>query len=184
MPLPFGPRPRYDVTQFPCFGSNATDGALARPQSPGGAAKTVVPGRKPLVQVAPPSCEVANPMFDAPPLKTPPTWKTDTIVEPKANVSGSTSVRCWLVLLVYGSVLSWMRVAAEAPAPDESANQAAKAVARVARSGHRFLFGKVMPLPPYQSLPDKDVPRYNVTLVPSGAHPLVLARSPRTAQSR
>src|SRR5438132_11145501 len=45
------------------------------------------------------------------------------MVEPRANVSGSTCVRCWLVVLVYGSVLSWMRVAAEAPAPDESANQ-------------------------------------------------------------
>jgi len=41
-----------------------------------------------------------------------------------------------------------------------------------------------MLLPPYQSLPGKDVPPYNLTLVPSGDHPLVLARSPRTAQSR
>ena len=35
-----------------------------------------------------------------------PTWNALTIVEPKANVSGSTSVACWLVPLVKVSVLS------------------------------------------------------------------------------
>ena len=33
-------------------------------------------------------------MATAPPSKTRPTWKTETIVEPNANVSGSTCVAC------------------------------------------------------------------------------------------
>jgi hypothetical protein len=33
-------------------------------------------------------------MLEAPPPDTRPTWKAETIVEPNANVSGSTSVRC------------------------------------------------------------------------------------------
>jgi hypothetical protein len=44
--------------------------------------------------------EVAKPMAEPPPSKNRPTWKALTIVEPKAKVSGSTSVRCWLVGLV------------------------------------------------------------------------------------
>ena len=34
-------------------------------------------------------------MLEAPPPKTRPTWKAETMVEPNANTSGSTSVRCW-----------------------------------------------------------------------------------------
>jgi hypothetical protein len=38
------------------------------------------------------SWETAKPVLVAPPLKKRPTWKAETIVWPKANVSGSTSV--------------------------------------------------------------------------------------------
>ena len=65
-----------------------------------------MPGRNPLVQVAPPSVEVAKPISVPPPLKMRPTWNALTIVEPKANVSGSTSVACWLLALVKVSVLN------------------------------------------------------------------------------
>src|SRR4051794_19159328 len=65
----------------------------------------VRPGRKPEVQVAPPSVERDQPMSVPPPLKKRPTWKADTIVEPLENVSGSTSVACWLVVLANGSLL-------------------------------------------------------------------------------
>ena len=65
-----------------------------------------MPGRNPLVHVVPPSVEVAKPMSAPPPLKIRPTWNALTIVEPKANVSGSTSVACWLLALVKVSVLN------------------------------------------------------------------------------
>src|ERR671930_303145 len=45
-------------------------------------------------------------MSDAPPLKKRPTWYAATTVEPDAKVSGSTSVACWLVVLVNGSALT------------------------------------------------------------------------------
>ena len=45
-------------------------------------------------------------MLDAPPSENRPTWKAATSVEPNAKLSGSTSVRWKLVVLVYGSVLS------------------------------------------------------------------------------
>ena len=64
------------------------------------------PGRNPLVgQVAPPSVEVAKPMSEPPPSKNRPTWNAVTTVEPLENVSGSTSVACWLVVFLNGSVL-------------------------------------------------------------------------------
>src|SRR5215468_5215224 len=65
-----------------------------------------MPGKKPLVQVAPPLVEVAQPMFDEPPPNTRPTWNVDTIVLPNWKVSGSTSVGCWACASVYGSVLT------------------------------------------------------------------------------
>src|SRR6266705_6733141 len=77
---------------------------------PAGVAKTVLDGRKPLVKLFPPLVDVANPMLEAPPLKKRPTWNAETIVEPNENVSGSTSVLCWLVVLVYGSELIWRSV--------------------------------------------------------------------------
>src|SRR5262245_40260423 len=57
-----------------------------------------MPGRRPLVQCAPLSVEVAKPIAQAPPSKIRPTWKVATIVEPFEKVSGSTSV-WWLVVL-------------------------------------------------------------------------------------
>ena len=60
----------------------------------------VMPGRNPLVQVAPPLVEVAQPMLADPPPKTRPTWKAETMMDPKLKVSGSTSVWCWLAALV------------------------------------------------------------------------------------
>src|SRR5215470_11259199 len=103
---------------------------------PAGVEKGVVPGRKPLVKLLPPLVEVAKPMSEAPPLKKRPTWKAETKVLPKAKVSGSTSVRCWLVLLVNGSLLSWMRVTlAKARMVDESANRSARVMATSTRVG-------------------------------------------------
>src|SRR5438093_13372465 len=69
-------------------------------------------------------------MLEAPPLKKRPTWNADTMVEPAANVSGSTSVRCWLVALVYGSLLiRRMGTLAKAAMVDERENRSAKASA-------------------------------------------------------
>src|SRR5216684_4185661 len=103
---------------------------------PGGVAKTVLDGRKPLVKPFPPLVDVAKPMLEAPPLKKRPTWKAETKVLPEARVSGSTSVACWLVLLVYGSLLIWTRVKAKAEMVDESANTRASAIAMRPRIGH------------------------------------------------
>jgi hypothetical protein len=52
----------------------------------------VIPGRRPLVHVDPLFDDVAKPMAQAPPSKTRPTWKAETMVELFENVSGSTSV--------------------------------------------------------------------------------------------
>src|SRR5437899_8886675 len=103
---------------------------------PVGVEKGVVPGRKPLVKPFPPLIEVAKPMSEAPPLKKRPTWKVETKVEPEAKVSGSTSVACWLVLLVNGSLLIWTRVKAKAEMVDESANTRASVIAMRPRIGH------------------------------------------------
>src|SRR5438552_423663 len=64
---------------------------------------TVVPGRNPWVHVAPPSVEVAKPMFTAPPLKYRPTWNAVTIVFPNESESGSMSVLCCAPRSLYGS---------------------------------------------------------------------------------
>src|SRR5260370_28183337 len=101
---------------------------------PDGVAKGVVPGRKPLVKLLPPLVEVAKPMSEAPPLKKRPTWKAETIVEPKAKESSSTSVRCWLVLLVNGSLLRWTTVTlAKAMILDENANKRPRGMAPTTR---------------------------------------------------
>src|SRR5216684_2454680 len=118
------------MIQTLCLASKATEASLARRYGPGGDELTVVPGKKPFLKLFPPLLEVANPMSEAPPLKKRPTWKADTRVEPEAKVSGSTSVLCWLVLLVKGSLLSWRRVLlAKARMVDESANMSARATA-------------------------------------------------------
>src|SRR3954453_24176143 len=82
-----------------------------------------MPGREPEVQVRPPSPERAQPTSEEPPLKKRPTWKAETTVEPYANVSGSTSVRCWLVVLVNGSLL--MRLSATLAEADRTATSPA-----------------------------------------------------------
>src|SRR3989442_10600779 len=104
---------------------------------PGGVEKGVVPGRKPWLKLLPPSVDVAKPMLEPPPSKKRPTWKAETMVEPEDKVSGSTSVACWLVVLVYGSVLSRRRVTlAKAEMVDESANTRASVIAMRPRIGH------------------------------------------------
>src|SRR5436305_13032237 len=47
-------------------------------------------------------------MSEEPPPDTRPTWNAETIVEPNANVSGSTSVLCWAWASVNGSELTWV----------------------------------------------------------------------------
>ncbi len=94
---------REATIHTPCAWSKTTEGSLAATYVPPTA--TVRPGRKPFVQLAPPLVEVAKPMSDPPPLNLRPAWKAVMIVEPEANMPGSTSVACWLSELVKGSVL-------------------------------------------------------------------------------
>src|SRR4051794_18798368 len=92
----------------------------------------VRPGRKPDVHVAPPSVERDQPMSVPPPLKKRPTWKAETIVEPFENVSGSTSVACWLVVFWNGSALIFVTgTLAVAAAGRASSTPAASAPMRV-----------------------------------------------------
>src|SRR5712691_10303744 len=116
---------------------------------PAGVAKTVLDGRKPEVHFFPPLVEVAKPMLEAPPLKKRPTWKAETMVEPKAKVSGSTSVACWLVVLVYGSLLNWSKVTwAKAEIVVASANRRAKVTATRVRVSHLNREIRDMVVPP------------------------------------
>ena len=64
----------------------------------------------------------------APPLKKRPTWNVATTVPWCANVSGSSSVACWLVVFVYGSALTWVS-GTFAPAMPAKTNNAAAASA-------------------------------------------------------
>src|SRR5438874_10708689 len=105
-----------------------------------------MPGRNPLVHVAPPLIEVAKPMSAPPPLKIRPTWNALTIVEPKAKVSGSTSVACWLVLLVKVSVLNLLSgisgggvVCVCVLLPEPHAGRMASEIDTAIRAGIRFL---------------------------------------------
>ena len=98
--VPLERMPSEEMSQTPWRASKATAGSLIALYGPAGLATVVVPGRKPLVQVAPLLAERAQPMLADPPPKIRPTWKADTIVDPKLKVSGSTSVRCWLAALV------------------------------------------------------------------------------------
>src|SRR4051812_49778431 len=96
--------PRLEMSQTLCLASKATAASLACPKLP--PPLVVMPGRKPLVQVAPRSPERAQPMFEEPPPETRPTWKAETMVLPNAYVSGSTSLWCCACASVYGSVLT------------------------------------------------------------------------------
>ena len=98
--------PSEEISQTLWRASKATAASLICPHGP--PALPVVPGRNPDVQVAPPSVDVTKPMLDDPPPDTRPVWKAETMVVPKANVSGSTSVRCWACVSVNGSVLTWV----------------------------------------------------------------------------
>ena len=60
-----------------------------------------------VVQVMPPSDEVAKPMAAPPPEKILPTWNAVTMVAPKDAALGSTSVACWLCVFVKLSALSF-----------------------------------------------------------------------------
>src|SRR5262249_13008152 len=97
-PAPLVPTIGSDETsQTLCLASNATEGSLTRSKGPlrtTGDDTLVMPGRKPCVQVAPPSVDVAKPMSLAPPSVNRPDWKTETIVLPFDSVSGSTWVAC------------------------------------------------------------------------------------------
>src|SRR5207302_224917 len=103
-----------------------------------------MPGRNPLVHVAPPLIEVAKPMSAPPPLKIRPTWNALTMVEPKAKVSGSTSVACWLVLLVKVSVLNLVSGISGGGVvcvllPEPHAGAMASEIDTAIRAGIRFL---------------------------------------------
>src|SRR5260370_38586624 len=125
------------MIQTLCLASKGTEASLARRYGPGGDELTVVPGKKPFLKLFPPLLEVAKPMAEAPPLKKRPTWKADTMVLPKAKVSGSTSVACLLSGLVKVSVLSRRRVTlAKAEMVNESANTRASVIAMRPRIGH------------------------------------------------
>jgi hypothetical protein len=63
----------------------------------------VVAGKKPSVQLTPSSRLVAQPMSLEPPLNTRPVWNVATTVDPNANVSGSTSVACAAVGVLFGA---------------------------------------------------------------------------------
>src|SRR2546430_14237744 len=147
--------PSVEISQPPCLASNVTDASLACPYVP--PPFVVMPGRKPLVHVAPPLVDVAKPMFDEPPPNTRPTWKVETIVEPKLYVSGSTSVLCCACASVYGSALT--RVVATLAADAELAVNSRTAPTAATTSAGRWMGCMVASpsslgvesTPPYQS---------------------------------
>src|SRR5437588_5708128 len=121
-----------EMIHAPCLASKATDGSLTRGKVPAGFVYRVMPGKNPCVQLAPPLRDVAHPMSDEPPLKNRPVWKVATIVDPKANVSGSTSVLCMLVMFVNGSELILKRVTLAAAPAVEAATARPAAIANAA----------------------------------------------------
>jgi hypothetical protein len=150
-----------EISQVLCLASKAMDGSLTRAKGPVGDEKGVIAGRKPWVHVPPPSVDVAKPMSDDPPSKNRPTWKVDTIVFPFENVSGSTSVACWLVLFVKGSVLirATATLATTGVAPTAKAKSAAPIPIEIRqrRTGTFFLGmfppRNVCPWPPWPNCP-------------------------------
>src|SRR5947208_2016195 len=105
--LTFGRSGIDETSHTPCAASYATLASLTRSYRLDASPELKVSCRKPgASQVAPPSPERTTPMSLAPPLKKRPTWKAATTVPWSANVSGSTSVACWLVGFVYGSELT------------------------------------------------------------------------------
>src|SRR5689334_13028121 len=106
-----------------------------------------MPGRKPCVHVAPELVEVAQPMLEEPPPDTRPTWNADTIVDPNANVSGSTSVWCCACASVYGSVLTCVNAtfpnAPVAPSSSTAAGTAATVTTARVQRARRDLTGPI-----------------------------------------
>src|SRR5918912_2761172 len=90
-----------------------------------------MPGRDPLVHEAPLFVGVAKPLSEAPPSKKRPCWATATIVEPAEKVSGSTTVWCWLLEFVKGSLRMRLLPFADAPADTTSAAVAARVGMRI-----------------------------------------------------
>src|SRR5438105_15773458 len=123
-----------ETIHTPCDRSWATDGSLTRANGPGGFWKTVMPGRVPLMYDAPLSTDLAKTMPEAPPSVKRPDCAAATPVEPKKNESGSTTVLCWLVELVNGSVAIFRTgMVALAARLSTSATVAANPRARAAR---------------------------------------------------
>src|SRR5476649_810975 len=123
---------RDATIQTPCAASNTTAGSLTASYLLWIPCVFVMPGKNPKFQVTPPSCDVAQPMSAPPPPKTRPVWNALTMELPNANVSGSTSVRCWLAELWNGSALILTSVGAadaEAVATNDAANAAIRAAA-------------------------------------------------------
>src|SRR6476646_5677534 len=73
----------------------------------------------------------------APPSNMRPTWNAETIVEPNENVSGSTSVLCWLIALVYGSELICNRVVLAAAVDVKATVSTTAPVTALRRPTHR-----------------------------------------------
>src|SRR3977135_3113095 len=69
----------------------------------------------PCCQVAPPSVEVFQLMSEAPPSGNRSTCEELTTVSPQAKVSGWSSVACWPLVLVNGSVLTRIGLSGAAP---------------------------------------------------------------------
>src|SRR6266536_1379299 len=69
---PLEDRPSEEISHTLCFASKVTEGRLTWPYGPLGELFAVRPGRNPRVHVAPPSMQVAKPMFDEPPPNTRP----------------------------------------------------------------------------------------------------------------
>jgi hypothetical protein len=86
-------------------------------------------------------------MSDAPPLKKRPLCTAATIVGPKVKVSGSTSVRCWLLLFVNGSELIWTRFAFASAVLTEK--MAIASPATVATRARKRMLPKIKAIPPY-----------------------------------
>src|SRR5205809_7903013 len=128
------------ISQVLCAASKATEGSLTRSYGSAAPALKVRPGRKPGVpQVAPPSPERAKPMSVAPPLKKRPTWNVPTTVLPAAKVSGSTSVACWLVGFVNGSLLTRVSGTLASAAPTGAAKTVTAATATAPEKAFQYL---------------------------------------------
>src|SRR5215467_13521124 len=129
------------ISQAPSAASKATEGSLTASYGlPVAPDVEVRPGRKPgSPQVAPPSPERAKPMSVEPPLTNRPTWNVATTVLPAAKVSGSTSVACWLVEFVNGSLLTRVSVTLAVAAPTGAAKTAATATTAAPADDFQYL---------------------------------------------